>query len=165
MAPLQPPAARKQKAHHDGRAFSPFLVAWGGIEPPTQGFSIQATGSVCIRLSAGIVTPFWPPSPCREAFTEPVAEPFGSGRLHGHSVFLNGIKAIAMPNAEPTGRTNGPNGAFLGVPPPVTPFQALMAAICQWQICGLNPAFESALVPDQVRHCSATHPDTVTAPR
>jgi hypothetical protein len=29
----------KQKAHHDGRAFSKLLVAWGGIEPPTQGFS------------------------------------------------------------------------------------------------------------------------------
>jgi hypothetical protein len=28
-----------QKAHHDGRAFSKLLVAWGGIEPPTQGFS------------------------------------------------------------------------------------------------------------------------------
>jgi len=32
--------ATKQKAHHNGRAFSELLVAWGGIEPPTQGFSI-----------------------------------------------------------------------------------------------------------------------------
>ena len=28
-----------QKAHHNGRAFEELLVAWGGIEPPTQGFS------------------------------------------------------------------------------------------------------------------------------
>ena len=28
-----------QKVRHYGRAFSKLLVAWGGIEPPTQGFS------------------------------------------------------------------------------------------------------------------------------
>ena len=28
-----------QKARHYGQAFSKLLVAWGGIEPPTQGFS------------------------------------------------------------------------------------------------------------------------------
>ena len=28
-----------EKAPHNGRAFSELLVAWGGIEPPTQGFS------------------------------------------------------------------------------------------------------------------------------
>ena len=32
-------AGGNKKAHHDGRAFSPLLVARGGIEPPTQGFS------------------------------------------------------------------------------------------------------------------------------
>ena len=29
-----------EKAHHNGWAFSKLLVAWGGIEPPTQGFSV-----------------------------------------------------------------------------------------------------------------------------
>ena len=28
-----------EKARHYGQAFSKLLVAWGGIEPPTQGFS------------------------------------------------------------------------------------------------------------------------------
>jgi hypothetical protein len=28
-----------KKARHYGQAFSKLLVAWGGIEPPTQGFS------------------------------------------------------------------------------------------------------------------------------
>ena len=29
-----------KKARHYGQAFSKLLVAWGGIEPPTQGFSV-----------------------------------------------------------------------------------------------------------------------------
>ena len=39
MAPIQAPGATNKKAHHNGRAFWELLVAWGGIEPPTQGFS------------------------------------------------------------------------------------------------------------------------------
>jgi hypothetical protein len=38
VVPIKAPQATLQKAHHDGRAFSELLVAWGGIEPPTQGF-------------------------------------------------------------------------------------------------------------------------------
>jgi hypothetical protein len=44
IAPIQAPGDGNKKAHRYGRAFSPFLVAWGGIEPPTQGFST----SMCI---------------------------------------------------------------------------------------------------------------------
>ncbi len=40
MQPFGFPSPAKQKAHRNGRAFYESLVAWGGIEPPTQGFSI-----------------------------------------------------------------------------------------------------------------------------
>ena len=62
-------------------------MAWGGIEPPTQGFSIQSTGSGGVSVSRRNVTGFpgfrgWP-SPS----TEPAAEPFRALGLHGHRFF------------------------------------------------------------------------------
>ena len=63
------------------------LVAWGGIEPPTQGFSIQATARIHTGLSARIVTAFSPSLACAVPFTEPAAELFWVGRLHGDSIF------------------------------------------------------------------------------
>ena len=63
------------------------LVAWGGIEPPTQGFSIQATTVVCTKLSLRIVTGFSLLSTCSALLTEPVAEPLRVGWCHGHTDF------------------------------------------------------------------------------
>ena len=63
------------------------LVAWGGIEPPTQGFSVQATAYVSTGLTQRILTVFWLPLTCAVTLTEPAAELFWSGRVYGHSVF------------------------------------------------------------------------------
>ena len=41
-----------EKAHRNGRAFSKLLVAWGGIEPPTQGFSALIDRFDYVRLQA-----------------------------------------------------------------------------------------------------------------
>jgi hypothetical protein len=60
------------------------LVAWGGIEPPTQGFSIQGTSSGGVSLSPRNVTGFARLVPSPSPATEPVAELFRALRLHGH---------------------------------------------------------------------------------
>jgi len=57
-----------------------FLVAWGGIEPPTRGFSRQITLGLGVLLSRRNVTAFGSAG-CREwVLTEPVAELPGVGR-------------------------------------------------------------------------------------
>ena len=79
------PRLNQRKTHHKDGFIN--LVAWGGIEPPTQGFSIQRTRTSGVSVSRRNVTSFpgfggWP-SPS----TEPAAEPFRALGLHGHRFF------------------------------------------------------------------------------
>jgi len=64
------------------------LVAWGGIEPPTRGFSRQRTLRLAPRPKPRSVTLFWSSDPWPTLLTEPAAEPrrpLGSDR---HTFFL-----------------------------------------------------------------------------
>jgi hypothetical protein len=60
------------------------LVAWGGIEPPTQGFSIQSTSTFVSIVSRRNVTSFAVLASWSYPSTEPAAEPFRALGLHGH---------------------------------------------------------------------------------
>jgi hypothetical protein len=58
-------------------------VAWGGIEPPTQGFSIQGTAASACSLSPRNVSGFAVLGVSGGAATEPAAELFGVGWGYG----------------------------------------------------------------------------------
>ena len=60
------------------------LVAWGGIEPPTQGFSIQRTRTSGAPVSQRNVTSFPVLVVLLVPSTEPATERFRALALHGH---------------------------------------------------------------------------------
>ena len=66
------------------------MVAWGGIEPPTQGFSIQRTRTSGVSVSRRNVTSFPGLVVLLGPSAEPAAEPFRALGLHGHRFFRMG---------------------------------------------------------------------------
>ena len=60
------------------------MVAWGGIEPPTQGFSIQRTVRFWVLVSRRNVTSFPVSVVLLVPSTEPVAKLYRALGLNGH---------------------------------------------------------------------------------
>jgi len=71
----------ERKVHLEDEQFN--LVAWGGIEPPTQGFSVQGTVASGCSLSPRSVTGFWFLALVGGVSSEPATELFGVGWRHG----------------------------------------------------------------------------------
>ncbi len=108
-------ATGNKKAHRIGWAFLMILVAWGGIEPPTRGFSKHPTPVdwLCVRGRSVTVFRVFPSAAL--ALTELVAELVRPSALHDHQIFPTGSTSLMIrtPN-----RTTEPHGHRVSWPCP-----------------------------------------------
>ena len=81
---------QKRQSPSQWTGFEVILVAWGGIEPPTRGFSRQRALRLEPQTTPRSVTLFWPAALCPSRLTEPSAEPYRPPGFDGHTVFLCG---------------------------------------------------------------------------
>ena len=107
--------SQKQKSPSRWMGFLRILVAWGGIEPPTRGFSKHPTPVdwLCVRGRSVTVFRVFPSAAL--ALTELAAELVRPSALHDHQIFPTGSTSLMIrtPN-----RTTEPHGHRVSWPCP-----------------------------------------------
>ena len=131
-------------------------MAWGGIEPPTRGFSKHPTSRAPPQAERRGVTLFWLFSRTSAVPTEPSAEPNRPGERMAIE-----ISQANQQHTAPELRTERPNRMAIGVGPPeqamhllgVIPLRPAYAA-CSSGFCTISDATFAASCSALVDKCA-----------